>query len=235
MLLNREPYKSILKVFTFLGFWDEISMRQRRWTFFTPLSLLFFEEIFIFLSVLQAHTLQEMLDAAKIIPLLPVINFSLYSFYIKKSKLKKLIEIIDSIERDDPRAAFHIDKGCAIFKKVIQCMACFMAVLMTVIILGSVTYKHLIFPMYMPEFIEHVHLKSLIFYCFWFIESIVSVHSALSYVLFHEFRCSLLIILSHVMEFYREKMRSLKPNKDNPDEMKKELQYCADLNQRIKR
>jgi hypothetical protein len=232
MLLDRKPYKSTFKLFTFLGFWDEIPIRQRRLTFFMPIYFLILEEVLVHLSPLQAENLNELLDAIKVLPILHVCNFSIYNLVRNKAKLLELLEIVNQIERENPNAKIHIDNGCAVVKKLFQCTAVFTSVTFSTFLIASLIRGQLIFPLYFFDFIGH---RNVVFWLYWALEVYVAIYFCISYIPIQEFRCSLLIILFHVMEHFRERLRNLKALKDNPEDVEKELQNCIKLHLQIRK
>lgn len=224
MLLEREPYKTTFKVFTFIGFWDEIPIWQKRITFHAALFFMLLEEFLIIPSILKSETLEGKLDAMKVLALLPFINYSMYSFVKNKQKLKDLTAVIDQIERENPSATYHIEKGFVFVKIVFRCVVSFMMLVLVLFALTPIVIGQLICPLYIPRYF--IAYESWFFYAYWLLESIIAVHSFLSYISIHEFRCSLLVVFYHVMECFREKLRSLKISKLTQKEAKVEIEKC---------
>ncbi|KAG5684266.1 hypothetical protein PVAND_013502 [Polypedilum vanderplanki] len=232
MLLEREPYKFTFRIFSNFGLWDEISIKQKIFVFYLPIFILFIEESLIVFSLFQADSLKERLEAIKIVPMIPVINYSMYSFIKNKKKLKELFAIIDQIESENPNVKMYIDEGCKIVKKIFCYVSAFMILTICIVFITPVAIDKLIFPLYTPHFLGY---ESLFFYCYWMLESFMAFYSCISYVYVHEFRCSLLVVFYHIMDCFREKLRSLKFNKIESNEAKQKLKKCVRFHLQLKK
>ncbi|KAG5673339.1 hypothetical protein PVAND_003398 [Polypedilum vanderplanki] len=206
MLLNREPYKTAFKVFTFLGFWDEISIVQRRWTFKLPIFLIFVLVLMAFTSFFQARDFHDALISLATLPILTVIIFSIFDFLYKKEQLKKFLVLVDEIESENPDVSVYIDKACKLNTLIYL-------VVLVVLILTYLTYAiipliihKLTFPIYLHEKFDD---SFLVFYGIWFIQTLIGMYSTLTLYIFFEFRNSLLVLITHIMRYYRYKLSNL--------------------------
>ncbi|KAG5684269.1 hypothetical protein PVAND_013505 [Polypedilum vanderplanki] len=221
MLLNREPYRKVFKLFTFFGLWNEVPLRQRILTFNLLYSLMIFQVFLMILSVFQANDLEEILSAVKFLPLWPIIIYSIYSFTVKKNQLKKFIAIVDQIELENKSATVHIDNACQVVKKLYQFAGILTASMLGFYYICQLNLDYLIFPLYFPSFIEN---KKLVYGCWEGIEAIVSFYGCIVYTPLNEFRSSLLIVMDHIMRCFQEKLRMLKTT-DNEQELIKCIKF----------
>jgi hypothetical protein len=224
MLLNREPYRTTFKIFTFLGFWDEIPVRHKRLTLHIPLALFFIYAFTIGLSFLQADELKDALVALEILHLVLVILFSIFDMLMKKVKVKKLLQIVDKIELENPEVSCFIDSACWI-----NCVVYLLVFFFTVATFLFYAFTPLVtgklaFPVYMPEIVKD---EPSVFYLFWVMQVIIGSYSGFSNFMLYEFRNGLMVLLWKIVECYQEKLRKLKCTKV-------ELQKCVEFHLRIK-
>ncbi|KAG5678334.1 hypothetical protein PVAND_008019 [Polypedilum vanderplanki] len=200
MLLKREPYKAIFKVLTWIGFWDEISMRHKLLTFYLPIFILTIEQILLFLSLLQANNLEDILEAVKLVPMFPLICYSMYSFIKDKQLLKELIEIFNQIENENPKVVSYIDKSCKDVELIFKIVTFAFVLIVVDAIFTPLINNKLLFPIYTPKW---KGFETTFFYLYWLLESFCGIYVALCFIVIQEFRNSLLIILHYIMEYFQ--------------------------------
>jgi hypothetical protein len=196
-----------------------------------PFLLLCVLAMLMFMSVFQANNLEEVLEAAKILPMMPVIIYSIFDFSRKKWRLGAFLKIIEEIKAENPQAEIHINSACRFMKKIFQAIAILTILMFGFYIFAQISIDHLIFPLYFPAFIEN---KSAVYQFYQVLEIVVSFYGCVAYTAINEFRGSLLLVLFHIMQCLREMLRHLKPNISNHEMSKKELLKCIKLHLQIK-
>jgi hypothetical protein len=222
MLQNREPYKSAFKLLTFLGCWDEISTAHKRWVLKIPLASAVILAILSSLSLLQAQEYNDALTAFEIVPVILLILVSLSDVIRKKNKITRMFEIIHDIEAENPEISEHIDRACRLNSKISMASTTALITTYSVFAIFPLLTDKLSFPIYIPEFCRG---STIAFYFLWVFENYSAAFCSIMFLVLYEFRNSLFVLLIHVMEFYRAKLRSLKPS---------ELQKCIRIHLQIK-
>lgn len=231
MLLNRDPFKLTFKVFTFFGFWDEISTKQRRMTFIVPVASIVIFILLMSLSFLQANTFEDALSALQALPTFTNSLLFMSIILLKKEKIRKLLRIVDEIEMENPVARDYVDRAlklsCKIYKAVgVYSVFGLLSYLLTPIFTGKI-----VFPMYIPMSFKE---KVLTFYSTWIFEIYIGTYITIINYFLYEFRYSLLVMLSQILQSYRLKLRILKAEKNDFENSKKELLACVKLHIQIK-
>lgn len=232
MIQNRQPYVQIFKIFKFLGFWDddEISTRHRRFAI-ASYGNCFIYCLAIAMSTLQNHELSNILDATKFV-LLGLVNiYSIFAFVTKKSTLCELLDTIDQIELENPDVTPYIDRACVLIHRIF-CMIVASLIVIYLVYISSPLQLHQLHPMYVPELIKDYKLT---FYCFWLYQNFNGAYTIIAYVPIHEFRCSLMIMLNHILQYLGDKLENLTAEKDNYEDAKNELGKCVKLHINILR
>jgi hypothetical protein len=231
MLHHREPYKSTFKLLTFLGFWDEIPIWQKRLTLKIPMVFGVGFAVSVAFSILQAENFEDTLDALKIVPLLIVIIFSALRFIQNKSELAKLLGVIREIELENPEAVLVVDCACKLVKGIFIRVLSFSSMLLLLFLISPYLIGKLSFAVYVPEVLKN---NKPFFYGMWAFQGLSGSYCTLINILIHEFRCSLLIVLDRIMRCFRLKLQELRAERESPEIMQKELQKCINLHIRIK-
>ncbi|KAG5684279.1 hypothetical protein PVAND_013515 [Polypedilum vanderplanki] len=232
MLLNREPFKTLFKFFTFIGLWDEISVKQKRWTHTIPLIFATAFPIFIALSVFQAEKLEDILGAIEIVPLLTMNLISVFVFLKKKRKYKKLIRIVDQIEIENPDSVSLIYRYFPYLKIWFIFMAFSCISLDLIFIISPLFFGKFIFNIFTPTFMVD---DQIYFYFTWVIQVFGSFYQAILTGSLHEFRCSLLLLLNNVMQYLSHSMRTIRLFRGSSRDTKKEIVKCVKLHLNIKK
>ncbi|KAG5684280.1 hypothetical protein PVAND_013516 [Polypedilum vanderplanki] len=231
MLLYREPFKSLFKFFTFIGLWDEISIRQRRWTQKVPLTLAIAFTLFNALSVIQAKKLEQILNVVEIVPLHIMILFSALEFHSKKVKLKKLIKIVDQIEVENSDATPIIDETCHFFSVWLNFMNFFYLIAFIIFAISPLLFHKLVFDVYTPQVLKN---QEFYYYLSLFIQIFGGIYHTMLVVSIYEIKCGLLLILNDVMQYFHQKLIELKVVKENSEVTKKNLVECINMHLHIK-
>ncbi|KAL7029828.1 hypothetical protein ACKWTF_006384 [Chironomus riparius] len=193
MIPKREPYTTIFKVLTFLGFWNEIPKWQKR----IAIVVKFFSSIgyctIILLSLLQAKDLNDALEGIRVIPILLTIAISINDFILKKSKVRGLLELMEEIEEEHPESKSYFDEAFGFIKKIFAVETIFIVIIYISYFLSPLIIKKLMFPAYIPKIFEDYRAT---FYVYWIYESFCGFYTAVLHLPVHEFRCSLLIVLN---------------------------------------
>lgn len=232
MIPKREPYTTIFKVLSFLGFWNEVPKRHKRIALSLMILFVVCFNLIIILSLVQAKDLNDVLDGIKIAPILLVIVISINDFNMKKSKICDLLELIEEMENDYPESKPHFDEAFRTVKNIFITEVAFIVLLWISFILSPLIANKLMFPAYIPEIIKDYDET---FYIYWAYESISGFYCAFLHLPIHEFRCSLLIVLNGYMKFFRNKLSSLAASKENYEKAKSELVNCVKIHLQIKK
>ncbi|KAG5678988.1 hypothetical protein PVAND_008598 [Polypedilum vanderplanki] len=226
MLFNREPYKTLFKIFTFFGLWDEISIRQKCLTFYLPFCLLLIYQSLIFLSLFQTNTLGEKIKALQLLAIQPWILTDLVTFKNFKKNLNKLVDLIDTFEDDNPKVSIYIDKACKTSQMTFKIVQPLM--IGTCLFLGTVPliFGKLIVPLYTPNFRE---FQSIYFYFANFLEFMGAFFVCYTVGLLFQLRVSFLVVLYQFMKFFSENLQN---DKTSFEKIKRCAKYHLQL-QRI--
>ncbi|KAG5673337.1 hypothetical protein PVAND_003396 [Polypedilum vanderplanki] len=230
MLLNREPYKTVFKIFTFIGFWDEIPIVQRRWTFNVPLTLNILFILMVYATFFRAHDFNDAITALSTLPILTVIIFSIFDFLHKKEKLNKFLALVNEIESENPDVSVYIDKACK-FNTMIYSIVLFVLFFthITYAIIPSMTNK-LVFPLHLHEKLDK---NAFVFYFLWIFQVSSGFYSTYTSFLLFEFRNSLLVLITHIMNYYCYKLSNLS-SMVSDHKAKLELEKSTKLHLQIK-
>jgi hypothetical protein len=228
MLLNREPLKSTFKFFTFFGLWDEIPVRQKRWTLKAPTFLFIFCASLITLSILQGDGLENTLDVVKIVPVVVNFIYLLFSFLLKKQEVRKLIQLVEEIEAENDEFSAYMDEALKMIKRIAFTIATLAAVMFLPFVFIPLFIGKLSFPMFTPNILKD---EALTFYAYWLLQCFAGFYCIIIYNPLHEFRCSLLVILDSIMQCFRAKLRSIDGSSKN---MLNDLKGCIKLHLQIR-
>lgn len=232
MYPKREPFKTMFKLFSFFGFWNEIPKWHKRIAMFVLFSCTVGYSIMILLSLFQANKLSDILDGVKILPILITIVISLYGFILKKSKVQDLLEVLEEMEEADPESKPYFDEAYGMVKNILLSEVMFVVLLFLTYVSTPLILKKLIFPAYIPDIINDYEAT---FYVYWIYQSLSGLYTAVSHTPVIDFRCSLLIVFNGYMKYFCDKLRSLASTKDNFQEAKDQLVKCLIIHQRIKK
>ncbi|KAG5684281.1 hypothetical protein PVAND_013517 [Polypedilum vanderplanki] len=223
MLLNRESYRTLLKILTFFGLWDEISVKQKRFTFKVPIIITILCGLIIALSLLQIDEFEKILEVFEITPMIIFVIISTFNFIYTKENLKNLLGIIDQIEEENCEISVVIDEACKLIKKLFTAFT----ILLTFVLINHTfcpfVFGKLNFPVYTPEILND---SQFMFYAPWLLHSIVAIYCGITNLALQGFRYSLLIIIDYVIQYFRQKL-----NNSNSDV---DLIKCVKLHLHIK-
>jgi len=232
MIPKREPYKTIFKLLSFLGFWNEIPKWHKRIAISMMTLCTAGFCMIIMLSLLQAEDLSDVLEGIKVVPILLTIVISVNDFILKKSKVCDLLELIEEIEDENPESKSHFDEAFRVIKNIFMAETIFIGLLYISFVLSPLIMTKLAFPAYTPDIIKDYDAT---FYIYWMYESICGLYCAFLHLPIHEFRCSLLIVLNGYVGFFRDKLSNLQATKEDYDKAKEQLRSCVKIHHQMKK
>lgn len=232
MFEDREPYKTTFKVLTFFGFWDEISLRHKRYALASFLGLVIPFVITINLSVLQANEFNEIVNRVSFVPLTIFVPHTILDFAHKKQKFRTFLDMMDLIELEYPDITTRLNQVCKFVTKVFVYvsfleMLASLAYAMSPILIGD-----LVIPIKLPQLLQN---NQFAYSALWIYEVAFQIYLAFIFLSIHQLLCSFPIVLFHIMQHLREKLAALKFDKQQPNDAKKELIKCVELHIHIKR
>ncbi|KAL7029830.1 hypothetical protein ACKWTF_006386 [Chironomus riparius] len=230
MFPKREPYKTILKISTIFGLWNDISKWHKRISIFLILICSVGYTAIVTLSALQVKELDDVIEIIKVAPLLLTVNFSLLTFLFKKPKIRELLELIENIEELRPDSKNYFDEAFKVVKRLFLCEVVFIGLLAVPFISIPLILKKLIFPLYIPESVKDHQITFIIA---WIFESFSGLYCGVLYLLIYEFQLSIFIVLNCYMKFFRDKLKRLRASKENSIEAKNQLVDCVKIHREM--
>jgi hypothetical protein len=226
MLMSREPYKTAFKFFNFVGLWDEISVWQERVTLKIPWIISSVCCLQIALSMLQIDSLDRILEVIEIVPMFMITFASTFNFSQTRGQLSDLLDIIDEIEIENTEIVAVIEGACRVIRRIFICLLSLTISVSSINTICPFLFGKLNFPAFT--------LSNCVidFYAPWLMTSFAGFYCGISFVVTHEFRCSLLIILDAIMKSYRQRLLDVKMSgSDSAAEMVK----CIKLHLQIQK
>jgi 7tm Odorant receptor len=231
MIEKREPLRTILKFLTFCGFSDEISSRHKKIALLAFIMFCVGYTLGSTLSLLQARSIEEVSEAIMLTPTLYTAIVCFTNIYIKRTKLRKLFEILNEIESADPAFSEYLDKACKMSSILFKITAVAVVICCTVSSVLPAIVGTLMIKLYIPEMCN----SRLGFYIMWAYGTPCCFYCGLVFITVHELSCLSLVVEGYSVKYLRSLLQNLNANRENYVEAKENLKKCVKVHRDIKR
>lgn len=223
-LLNRDPFRTIFKIFKFYGMWSDVSVRHRIFSFIAFLILNLSCCILIILSLLRARNIEEFTRCTIYVSLHLISMSCNISFNLKKNAIRDFIDDLNQVMNEDPEVMNDfIENGLKRCNRMFR-----FTFRISFIIIGAGTIIE-------PLVVGKVAIPMLVlsnpklFYGTWIFQMLSSFYTIYMMIFNVELFGNLLIMFHTYIEYFGHNLRNLKATN------KEELVRCVKIHWNIRR